>query len=80
MPPPTLPTTPATHLTPDKAAQAILRRHHVQVLGAGQPTLLFCSGFNCNQQVWHYLTPALAAEHQLILFDQMGVGHSDRSA
>lgn len=58
----------------------MLRRHHVQVLGVGQAPLLFCSGFNCSQQVWHYLTPALAAHHQLILFDQMGVGQSDRSA
>jgi sigma-B regulation protein RsbQ len=80
MPLPPLPTTPATHLTTDKTAQAILHRHHVHAVGAGQPPLLFCSGFNCNQQVWHYLTPALAAQHQLILFDQMGVGQSDRTA
>ena len=80
MPHSRLPTTPATQLTTDEAARVVLRRHHVQVLGASQAPLLFCSGFNCNQQVWHYLTPALAARHQLILFDQMGVGQADRSA
>jgi len=74
-----LPSTPATELTTDIAAQAVLRRHHVHVIGAGRP-LLFCNGFNCTQQVWHYLTPALADHYQLILFDQLGVGQSDRSA
>jgi sigma-B regulation protein RsbQ len=71
--------TPATELTTDPAAQAVLRRHHVQVLGSGQP-LLFCNGFNCTQQVWRLLTLELADRYQLIFFDQMGVGQSDRSA
>lgn len=75
----TFSTTLAADLTSDSAAQAVLRRHHVQVLGAGRP-LLFCNGFNCTQQVWHYLTQALAAHYQLILFDQLGVGQSDLSA
>jgi len=74
--PPTLPTTPAMELTLDEAAQGVLRRHHVQVLGAGRP-LLFCNGFNCTQQVWHYLAPMLAGHYQLIFFDQMGVGKSE---
>ena len=69
----------ATTLTADRAAQAVLRRHHVQVVGVGRP-LLFCSGFNCTQQVWHYLAPLLAGQYQLILFDQLGVGQSDYSA
>lgn len=75
----TLPTTPATALTPDVAAQAVLRRHHVQVLGTGRP-LLFCNGFNCTQQVWYWLALTLADHYQLILFDQLGVGQSDRAA
>ncbi|MBJ6145519.1 alpha/beta fold hydrolase [Hymenobacter sp. BT559] len=69
----------ATTLISDTAAQAVLRRHNVHVLGTGRP-LLFCNGFNCVQQVWHLLTPALADDYQLILFDQMGVGQSDLSA
>jgi sigma-B regulation protein RsbQ len=68
--------TPATTLTTDVAAQAVLRRHSVHVLGAGRP-LVFCNGFNCTQQVWHWLTPLLADHYQLILFDQLGVGQSD---
>jgi sigma-B regulation protein RsbQ len=76
---PPLPTVPATALTTDSAAQAVLRRHNVQVLGAGRP-LLFCNGFNCTQQVWHWLAPLLRDHYQLILFDQMGVGNSDCAA
>ena len=73
------PTTPVPTPMPANAAQAVLRRHNVHVLGAGQP-LLFCNGFNCSQRVWHLLTPVLVPHYQLILFDQMGVGQSDRSA
>jgi sigma-B regulation protein RsbQ len=58
---------------------AIIKRFNVNVIGAGKPTLLFCNGFNCNQHIWNYLTPALTARHQLVLFDQMGTGDSDLS-
>jgi sigma-B regulation protein RsbQ len=75
---PPLPTVPAIDLTTDSAAQAVLRRHHVQVLGAGRP-LLFCNEFNCTQQVWQWLARELADHYQLIFFDQMGVGNSDSS-
>jgi sigma-B regulation protein RsbQ len=58
----------------------VIKRFNVNVIGAGKPTLLFCNGFNCNQHIWNYLTPALAGRHQLVLFDQMGTGDSDLSA
>jgi sigma-B regulation protein RsbQ len=60
--------------------EAVIKRFNVNIVGAGKPTLLFCNGFNCNQHIWNYLTPALAARHQLVLFDQMGTGNSDLSA
>jgi sigma-B regulation protein RsbQ len=59
---------------------AVIKRFNVSIIGAGKPTLLFCNGFNCNQHIWNYLTPALAARHQLVLFDQMGTGNSDLRA
>jgi sigma-B regulation protein RsbQ len=58
----------------------ILRRHGVRVIGHGKPPLLLCNGFGCNQGVWHYLTTALAVQHQVILFDYVGSGASDISA
>lgn len=69
---------PAVALAPGEAARAVLRRHNVRLSGAGSTTLLFCNGFNCAQHVWHQLAPGLAADYQLVFFDQMGVGESDR--
>jgi sigma-B regulation protein RsbQ len=53
--------------------KALLECHNVHVLGTGPTTLLFCNGYNCNQDIWHYLVPALKAQYQLVLFDQMGI-------
>jgi sigma-B regulation protein RsbQ len=75
----TLPFIPLQQLAPDAHALALLQRHNVHVVGTGKPPLLFCNGFNCGQRVWNYLAPSLAAHYQLILFDQMGVGESDRT-
>jgi sigma-B regulation protein RsbQ len=58
----------------------VLRRHNVRVIGHGKPPLLLCNGFGCNQGIWHYLTTALAVQHQVILFDYVGSGESDLAA
>jgi len=62
------------------AQSGVLARLNVNVIGSGKQTLLFCNGFNCNQHIWHYLTPALATQHRLVLFDWMGTGGSDLTA
>ncbi len=72
--------TAAADLVADPAAQLILRRLNVHVTGTGTPTLVFCNGFNCEQSVWYLVAPALAAQYQLVLFDQAGVGQSDHAA
>lgn len=77
---PPLPFRAAADLVADPAAQALLRRHNVRLVGQGKPPLLFCNGFNCSQSVWHRVAPALAEHYQLIFFDQIGVGGSDRTA
>jgi sigma-B regulation protein RsbQ len=58
----------------------VLRRHNVRVIGHGKPPLLLCNGFGCHQGIWHYLVPALAVQHQVILFDYLGSGVSDPTA
>ena len=60
--------------TPVDALTDVLARLNVRVLGQGKPPLLFCNGFGCSQQVWRYLTAALATTHQLVLFDYPGTG------
>jgi sigma-B regulation protein RsbQ len=62
------------------ASPAVLTRYNVHSMGNGSSTLLFCNGYSCNQQVWHYLAPALAANHRLVFFDQIGTGEADPSA
>ncbi|MGI4762952.1 MAG: alpha/beta fold hydrolase [Janthinobacterium lividum] len=60
--------------------QSVLQQLNVNVIGSGKPPLLFCNGFNCNQQIWNYLKPALVKHYQLVFFDQMGTGDSDLRA
>lgn len=60
--------------------QAVLRRHHVQVLGVDGPTLLMAHGFGCDQMMWRKLWPAFEATHRIVLLDYVGCGRSDWSA
>ncbi|WP_375436976.1 alpha/beta fold hydrolase [uncultured Hymenobacter sp.] len=62
------------------AKHPVLLRHNVTVIGEGKPPLLLCNGFGCDQRIWRYMIPALSARYQLILFDQVGSGGSDRTA
>jgi len=57
----------------------VLLRNNVTVIGEGKPPLLLCNGFGCDQRIWRYMVPALSARYQLILFDQVGSGESDRT-
>ena len=58
----------------------VLHRNNVRILGQGKPPLLLCNGSGYNQRMWHHLTTMLAAHHQVILFDHVGSGESDRRA
>jgi sigma-B regulation protein RsbQ len=85
---PTLPSQPTSdqalaspdHLRQPLERAEVLRRHHVQIVGHGKPPLLLCNGFGYSQQVWQSLVTALAQDHQVILFDHVGVGGSDPAA
>ncbi len=47
--------------------------------GAGSPTLLFCHGFGCDQNMWRFVTPRFEASNKIVLFDTLGAGRSDLS-
>lgn len=62
--------------TASPTVKALLECHNVRVLGTGSTTLLFCNGYNCTQDIWHYLVPALSAQYRLVLFDQVGINQA----
>jgi sigma-B regulation protein RsbQ len=53
--------------------------HNINILGSGSRTVIMAHGFGCDQNMWRYLTPILAQDHRLILFDYTGSGKSDAS-
>ncbi|MBC6611547.1 alpha/beta hydrolase [Hymenobacter sp. BT507] len=55
-------------------------RHHVCSYGTGPRPIVFSHGFGTDQQIWHYVAPAFAAHYQVVLFDLMGAGSSDKAA
>lgn len=60
--------------------QHIVSRNHVHVKGKGTKTLLFAHGFGCDQAVWNNIAPSFEEDYQVVLFDYVGSGQSDRSA
>lgn len=58
----------------------VLRRNNVTIAGRGTRPMLFAHGFGCDQNMWRFVAPAFAEDHQLILFDYVGCGRSDLSA
>lgn len=74
----TLAPTPASQALLTK--QQVLARNHVRIIGQGKPPLLLCNGFGYTQRVWQSLVTTLAPDHQVILFDHVGVGGSDPAA
>jgi sigma-B regulation protein RsbQ len=57
------------------------QRNAVTLTGqeTGQP-MMFAHGYGCDQNMWRHVAPAFAATHRIVLFDQVGSGHSDLSA
>jgi sigma-B regulation protein RsbQ len=53
-------------------------RNHVTVTGhAGGPVVMLAHGFGCDQNMWRLVTPALAENFTIVLFDHVGAGRSD---
>ena len=57
-----------------------LSRNNVTIHGSGSSQIIFAHGFGCDQNMWRFVTPAFADDHQIILFDHVGAGKSDLSA
>ncbi|MHA6260132.1 alpha/beta fold hydrolase [Sporosarcina sp. CAU 1771] len=58
----------------------LLDRNNVHVTGSGKQTIVFAHGFGCDQTVWEKIIPSFETNYQVILFDYVGSGRSDKSA
>src|SRR6202522_634570 len=57
------------------------RRNNVTVTGPeGRPVVMLAHGFGCDQNMWRLVSPALAKDFRVVLFDHVGAGRSDPSA
>lgn len=55
-------------------------RNNVRIVGSGPKAMVFAHGFGCDQTMWRYVAPAFEDTFRTVLFDQVGVGGSDRAA
>ena len=46
----------------------------------GAPVMMLAHGFGCDQNMWRLVTPGLARDFRVLLFDHVGSGRSDLSA
>jgi sigma-B regulation protein RsbQ len=58
----------------------VLVRNNVNISGKGKQPLLFAHGFGCDQNMWRFIVPAFEEEYQIILFDYVGAGKSDKAS
>jgi sigma-B regulation protein RsbQ len=65
---------------PSTPSDEICRRHHLNLMGSGDTTLLLVHGYGCDQRVWRHLAPVLADRYRVVLMDLMGFGDSDCAA
>ncbi|CCH89638.1 regulator of RsbP phosphatase [Modestobacter italicus] len=42
--------------------------------------MVFVHGYGCDQNMWRFITPDFAVDHQVVTFDLVGFGNSDLSA
>ncbi len=59
----------------------VLKRNNVTVSGVvGARPMVFAHGFGCSQEMWRAVAPGFESDHQVVLFDAVGAGRSDRAA
>jgi len=65
----------------DTSSATVVRRHHITELGRpGSRPVLFIHGFGSDQDMWGDVAQHFAADHRVVLFDQVGAGRSDPAA
>jgi sigma-B regulation protein RsbQ len=56
-------------------------RNNVLLTGrADKPVMMLANGFGCDQNMWRLVTPALAEDFRIVLFDHVGSGQAEPSA
>ncbi|WP_203333774.1 alpha/beta fold hydrolase [Planococcus beigongshangi] len=58
----------------------IIKRNNVKKTGSGKETIIFGHGFGCDQLVWKEVIEAFTKDYQVVTFDYVGCGQSDKSA
>jgi sigma-B regulation protein RsbQ len=58
----------------------IILRNNVRIFGKGQQPMMFAHGFGCDQNMWRFITSDFKEDYQIILFDYVGAGKSDKKA
>jgi sigma-B regulation protein RsbQ len=59
---------------------SLATKHHAQIRGEGERTMVFAHGFGCDQNMWRYVAPAFEDDFRTVCFDHIGSGGSDLSA
>ncbi|EYF00933.1 alpha/beta fold hydrolase [Chondromyces apiculatus] len=59
------------------AANDVMVRNHVQMVGTGEKLIVFAHGFGGNQTTWWRQVEALSPHYKILLFDHVGHGRSD---
>jgi sigma-B regulation protein RsbQ len=54
-------------------------KNNIHINGKGTKTIVFGHGFGCDQLVWSKVSPFFESEFQVVLFDYIGSGNSDKS-
>ena len=60
---------------------SVRTRNDVRVSGrAGARPMVFAHGYGCDQNMWRFIAPDFADDHEIVTFDHVGFGNSDLSA
>lgn len=62
------------------SADPVIRRHNVNVSGAGERAMMFAHGFGCDQTMWEPVARDFERDFRVVLFDYVGHGRSDFAA